>query len=117
MGLIESEKLITDIQGIASEVCMKSPYDPEWFTRLHNRQSEIIRIIEMQPKVDAEPVRHGRWLSAYEYAIKVGVTDMERLEEAKKDNLWKFCNDCEQQVKGFYNYCPNCGAKMDEEVK
>ena len=58
MGLIKSEKLITDIQGIASEVCMKSPYDPEWFTRLHDRQKEIIRIIEMQPKVDAEPVVH-----------------------------------------------------------
>lgn len=58
MGLIKSEKLITDIQGIASEVCMKSPYDPEWFTRLHDRQKEIIRIIEMQPKVDAVPVVH-----------------------------------------------------------
>lgn len=58
MGLIESEKLITDIQGIASEVCMKSPYDPEWFTRLHDRQKEIIRIIEMQPKVDAVQVVH-----------------------------------------------------------
>lgn len=75
---------------------------------------DMARLVENAPTVDAEPVRHGRWLSAYEYAIKVGVTDMERLEEAKKDNLWKFCNDCEQQVKGFYNYCPNCGVKMDE---
>lgn len=95
MGLIESEKLITDIQGIASEVCMKSPYDPEWFTRLHNRQSEIIRIIEMQPKVDAEPVRHGRWKGS-------GMGDY-------------YCSLCSEEVSGnYYPYCPNCGAKMDE---
>ena len=43
----------------------------------------------------------------------VGVTDEERLEEVKKDKWWKFCNNCEQQVKGVRNYCPNCGAKMD----
>ena len=58
MGLIEREKLITDIQGIVSEVCMKSPYDPEWFTRLHNRQNEIIHIIEIQSEVDAVEVIH-----------------------------------------------------------
>ena len=69
--------------------------------------------IEHAPTVDAVEVVHGRWLSAYEYALKLGVTDKEKLEETKKDKWWKFCNDCEQPVKGFHNYCPNCGAKMD----
>ena len=63
--------------------------------------------------VYAVEVVHGHWLSAYEYAQKLGVTDKEKLEEAKADKWWKFCNHCEQQVKGFHNYCPNCGAKMD----
>ena len=70
-------------------------------------------ILHHTPTVDAVEVVHGRWLSAYEYALKLGVTDKDRLEEAKKNRWWKFCNDCNQQVKGFHNYCPNCGAKMD----
>lgn len=48
---IDADKLIADIQGTASEVCMKSPYDPEWFTRLHDRQKEIVGIIERQSTV------------------------------------------------------------------
>ena len=56
MRLIDDNKLIHDIQGTVSEVCMKSPYNQEWFTRLHDRQREIIKIIENQPTVDAVPV-------------------------------------------------------------
>lgn len=56
--------------------------------------------------------RKGQWLSAYEYALKLGIADKEKLEEAKKDKWWKFCNDCEQPAKGRHNYCPNCGADM-----
>lgn len=57
-------------------------------------------------------VKHGEWLSAYDYALKLGITDGKQLADAKADKWWKFCPYCEQQVKGFYNYCPNCGAKM-----
>lgn len=54
----------------------------------------------------------GEWLSAYDYALKLGITDEKRLSDIKEDKWWKFCNKCEQAVKGFHNYCPNCGAKM-----
>lgn len=107
MRLIESEKLITDIQGIASEVCMKSPFDAEWFTRLHDRQKEIIKIIESQPKVDAEPVRHGRWIERTE-PISWCEDDVDVFYE---------CSLCKCVEPGKSNYCPNCGAKMDEGVE
>ena len=84
---------------------------------MRNRECCSFCIVGTAPTVDAEEVVHGRWLSAYEYALKLGVTDKEKLEETKKDKWWKFCNDCEQPVKGFHNYCPNCGAKMDGEEK
>lgn len=55
------------------------------------------------PSADVAPVRHGRWI------IKHGIIDC------------SVCNDAgwsvvpyETLVKHF-NYCPNCGAKMDEE--
>ena len=54
----------------------------------------------------------GEWLSAYDFAVKIGVTDEERLATAKGDKWWKFCSRCDQQVKWHHNYCPNCGAKM-----
>lgn len=64
----------------------------------------INRAIEEMPTVDAEPVRHGHWIDHY-------------------DNIWPEestweCSLChEEQGRGMLdtNYCPNCGAKMDEE--
>lgn len=71
--LIDAKALIADIQGTVSEICMKSPYDAEWFTRLHDRQREIIATIERQPKVDAVLVvrckdcKHFNPLPGYQY--------------------------------------------------
>lgn len=64
-------------------------------------------VIANAPTVDAEPVRHGHW------------------NEAKDGTLW--CSVCistgpyDEDSWGYvinaphYDYCPNCGAKMDEE--
>ena len=53
---IDRKRLIEDIQGIVSNVCLESPYDAEWFTRLADRQKEIIDIIEEQPIADVVEV-------------------------------------------------------------
>ena len=74
-------------------------------------------IIDEIPTADVVEVRHGRWLSAYEYALKIGATDEKLIENAKKDKLWEFCCHCEQPVKWNYHYCPTCGARMDGERK
>jgi len=62
---------------------------------------EVHNLILSAPAVDAEPVRHGRWT------------------EGKKNRFWGtkgnyICSNC-QSTTGFvkFNYCPNCGAKMD----
>ena len=50
-------------------------------------------IIDLQPTVDAEPVRHGHWKWDGDY----------------------ICSNCgERGHRNKWNYCPNCGAKMDE---
>ena len=54
--------------------------------------------LEMMPTVEAEPVRHGHW------------TDNDIDPEA-----WNFCSVCGEQAIDNYDYCPNCGAKMDGE--
>lgn len=58
--------------------------------------------ITYAPTVDAEPVRHGHWVS---------IGSMHR------------CSVCNEMVlvpttianKPIYEYCPVCGAKMDEK--
>ena len=74
-------------------------------------------IIMGQPTADVVEVRHGYWLSAYEFALKKGVTNEKLLENTKNDKRWKFCSFCDQQVKWDFDYCPDCGAKMDGERK
>ena len=53
-------------------------------------------VIDEEPFVDAEPVRHGRWIPTRPY---LGSTK---------------CSIC-GKVWGIESpYCPSCGAKMDE---
>jgi hypothetical protein len=53
------------------------------------------------PSADVAPVRHGRW-------IEQGLSPYEGTRR---------CSICESfyDIKEQFNYCPNCGAKMDEE--
>lgn len=78
------------------------------------RVAQLLEAIMKTPAVDAEPVRHGRWIHC-----------------KGKSNLW-YCSECGEKI--IYNptrktyrpnkkpvhevnkRCRNCGAKMDEEV-
>lgn len=51
------------------------------------------RAILDAPAADVAPVRHGRWKR---YGRNLGE-----------------CSNCGEIVNIRYNYCPNCGAKMD----
>ena len=66
----------------------------------------ICKAIERQPTIDAEPVRHGKWRQTY--------LDHEAFGERPSIFYCSACCAC-SNVKT--NYCPNCGARMDEERK
>lgn len=74
-------------------------------------QNELIRMaqvgVDRIPASDVAPVRHGRWI---EYTKVIIPEPYNKWEQA-----WK-CSECGFD-DGFvaYNYCPNCGAKMDLE--
>lgn len=53
--------------------------------------------IEAIPAADVAPARRGHWLPPV-----VG-------------SLGALCSECETQSDNAYNFCPNCGAKMDLE--
>ena len=55
----------------------------------------IANAIGMAETIEAEPVKHGKWINALEHCGAF------------------VCSDCEYQSTVLYKYCPNCGAKMD----
>lgn len=55
--------------------------------------------------VDAEPVRHGHWITQYD--------DLFPMESTIECSI---CGEKEWMMTIInQNYCPNCGARMDEE--
>lgn len=53
------------------------------------------------PSADVAPVRHGRW---------------DRVIPSKSAAKWSSkvsCSVCHNAGYNHFNYCPNCGAKMD----
>ena len=59
--------------------------------------------IDRMLAVDAEPVRHGRWLTlAYDKAWT-------KCSECGCNWEWAMVENCNMA------FCPNCGAKMDKE--
>lgn len=56
---------------------------------------DVLASIDQAPKLDYEPVRHGKWISA--------------------GNGVYYCSKCDSRVPFAldHRYCRNCGAKMD----
>ena len=66
-------------------------------------EDDFKKAIKKMPKgiiADVEPVRYGRW-------ITVGVNYYTRISQ---------CTNCCAKYDFRSKYCPNCGARMDEEV-
>lgn len=58
--------------------------------------------INNAPTIDAVPVKHGYWK----------FSDLSEIA----GRTWYECTCCGKLINIQYNYCPNCGAEMDEEV-
>lgn len=59
-----------------------------------------LKVINMQPTIEAEPVRHGHWIWLEPYGALF--THRRKCSE---------CGDIKAQEES--NFCPNCGARMD----
>jgi len=62
----------------------------------------IMQAIDEQPTIDAEPVKHSKWIESDEFDEFYG-------------RLYR-CSNCNTFViEDMDNYCPFCGARMDGE--
>ena len=79
----------------------------EIYALFNRRGQALLHVgdIDVLPRADAVEVVHGRW-------IELGSDDTD-------DFRWKCsnCNEVRFEYPGRDNYCPNCGAKMDEKVE
>lgn len=93
MRLIDKDALIESIKhGL---------WDWETVNGIESRTvlEQTIQDIRNEPTIDAEPVRHGKWI--------------------ENDNGTYSCSECKSWIpkeQHYYaRYCLHCGAKMDEE--
>lgn len=93
MRLIDADKLKAEL------------FDADWM--MDNDEHMVEEIVERQPTVDDETVRHGRWELCY--------------EDWRKQIAGDMCSACGFRHYGcgisHYHYCPNCGAKMEGGVE
>ena len=84
------------------------PYEKDgWYLQRRHRNSygESIMTAPLVsvPTAEAEPVKHGRWKKVVH----------------SNNNITHYCSECKSVFykgcadQGEYNYCPNCGARMD----
>lgn len=62
-------------------------------------------ILQEAPTIEAEPVRHGRWLSLEGWFNKSSVKCSVCGNTLNMDGV--------NAGRGDANFCPNCGARMD----
>lgn len=105
MRLIDADSLVRNIKKWEKYIGnyeKEIPYNEDIYV-------SIMMTIEDEPTVDAVPIKHGHY---------VGEADGYANGELVYDT-WK-CSECgcvfeDEYEKPTYNYCPNCGARMDEE--
>lgn len=59
-------------------------------------------LVDSAKTADVQEVRHGHW-----------IREVKEIEDTVYFKA--FCSVCNRRVIVKYNYCPHCGAKMDEE--
>lgn len=104
MRLIDADALLKDINDL---IQMWS--GGESFLEIgHTNGLETAKVyIVDAPTIDAEPVRHGKWIEHHEPYTWMGYT------------YWS-CSECgfecgyEKDITIRTNCCPNCGARMNE---
>lgn len=99
MRLIDADKLFCDSVKVFSQVSNRSD-DAFLSASIDVALHHWTALIAIAPEVDAEPVRHGKWMK----------------NGGNKYPIYK-CSEC-----GYDNqfietqYCPHCGAKMEKDM-
>ena len=79
----------------------------KYFSSFHKGYVQAIEDLADIPAAKVSPVRHGYWIEQENWA---------------SDDYYYTCSACREDYNTIdgtpdYNFCPNCGAKMDEKER
>ena len=105
MRLIDADELMVAVEKDFEGVCVYDVPPSE-------AVSDFERIVDSVPTIDAEPVRHGRWIEVDRITWRGTDDNLINITVEEK------CSNCGRHVERYEtveqeNYCPSCGAKMD----
>ncbi len=102
---IDADKLINALCDCTEETWGKG-LGASWWAQSVKLKDNMVECINNQPTADVAEVKHGRWDASGRYKFV-------------DETLAIRCSECgcslhsEEYQKYHWNYCPNCGAKMD----
>ena len=68
--------------------------------------------IDAMPTIEAEPIKHGRWIKERVHNLHNG--EKRNARECSECGAIYFVYDMANAIGEVPRYCPNCGARMDE---
>ena len=86
----------------------------DYVSELVEQKKVFDTIVDVQPTVDAVPTEF------HDKCMQIEIEKRFELELKEKHGHWEWdgdyiCSNCgERGHRNKWNYCPNCGAKMDE---
>jgi rubrerythrin len=98
-----------DIDAV-KEAVRKAECDANWDGRIFDAEF-IENALDFIPAADVAPVRQGHWIKD---------NDSFQTDDYYCCYFDYNCSECGEIVNDRHklpNYCPNCGAKMDEETE
>ena len=102
---IDKEQVLEGIYEAIGNINFTSPYQNDIGVMVHGMEC-VAGIVESAPEVDVAPVVHGRWIAINPHKDVEGWIEYDCQ-----------CSACGEISWEVTNYCPHCGAKMDEEVE
>lgn len=73
---------------------------------------DVLKFIEDEPTVEAEPVRHGEWKTIVGENLIGEKKNFLECSICKKSNLTQLGN-IGLGITTKYHFCPHCGSQMD----
>ena len=105
--MIDAYALKKSIEELKRSPWFNSVLNLSWHAGIKEAVEVVERLcIDKAPTIEAEPVRHGKWAND-----AVGVL---HCSECNTQAPWKYGRDF-IDYRWESNYCPECGARMDEE--
>lgn len=104
-NLIDREALKRDVRDVVFAVA-DTPLSNDAMSKLVFQMGELLaKKIDDAPAVDAEPVRHGRWVWADDGYLRCSLCK----QKAPTTTQYQ-----DEPIQTATDYCPNCGAKMTD---